>query len=80
LRIEKVWQAHHEHFYQRATANGLNHGEVVQYILLADIALVALAAAAALGWGVFALISALIVVVWLLFFLGAKASHGHGKT
>jgi len=80
LRNEKVWQAHHGHFYQRATANGLNHSEVVRYILLADIALVALAAAAAQGWEMSALISALVVVVWLLFFLSTKAGYGLGKS
>ncbi|NQV84232.1 MAG: glycosyltransferase family 4 protein [Rhodospirillales bacterium] len=80
LRGEKVWQAHREHFYQQATARGLHHGEVVRHILLVDVVLVALAAAAALGWGVAALISAVVVVAWLLFFLSAQTGQKPDKT
>lgn len=44
LRGEKVWQAHRQHFYQRA-AQGAGHAAVVRAVLLADLALVALAVA-----------------------------------
>jgi len=50
LRGEKIWQAHREHFYQHAVAHGLKHAEVVRYILFANVALMACAVAATLGW------------------------------
>ena len=43
VRGEKVWQAHREHFYQRAVQKGLRHDAVVRRILAADLVLVALA-------------------------------------
>ncbi|MBT7943079.1 MAG: glycosyltransferase family 4 protein [Alphaproteobacteria bacterium] len=80
LRGEKVWQAHREHFYQQATSRGLGHAEVVRHILLVNIALIVLAAASALGWEVAALISAVVVVAWLLYFLSVRSGQGPGKT
>ncbi|HYG89109.1 MAG TPA: glycosyltransferase family 4 protein [Azospirillum sp.] len=48
---KKVWQAHREHFYQKATQQGRSHGEVVRAVLAANAALVALAAASlSIGW------------------------------
>jgi UDP-N-acetylmuramyl pentapeptide phosphotransferase/UDP-N-acetylglucosamine-1-phosphate transferase len=72
LRGEKVWQAHREHFYQQAVLRGLNHAEAARHILLIDIALIACAAAAALGWVFVALVSAVVLVSWLLFFFGSR--------
>jgi UDP-N-acetylmuramyl pentapeptide phosphotransferase/UDP-N-acetylglucosamine-1-phosphate transferase len=43
LRGEKIWQAHREHFYQRAVQKGLRHDAVVRRILAANLVLVALA-------------------------------------
>ncbi|MGO1119592.1 MraY family glycosyltransferase [Rhodovibrionaceae bacterium A322] len=43
LRGEKVWQAHREHFYQRATQGGLSHDQVVRRIALLNLALIGLA-------------------------------------
>lgn len=40
LRREKIWQAHRQHFYQRAVQGGASHGRVAGLILLTDIALV----------------------------------------
>ena len=75
LRGEKVWRAHREHFYQQAVSRGLSHAEVVRHILLADLALIAIAAAAAAGWVSAALVSAVVVVAWLLFFLGVRSGR-----
>jgi hypothetical protein len=73
MRGDKVWQAHREHFYQQAVRRGLNHADVVRYILVADVALIACAAAAALGWVFGALLSAVVVVFGLLFFFGRRS-------
>jgi len=40
LRGEKVWQAHREHFYQRALRGGARHSRVVLLILMGDVGLV----------------------------------------
>lgn len=40
---EKIWQAHRQHFYQKALACGRGHAAVVRVILLADLVLLALA-------------------------------------
>lgn len=39
-RGEKVWQAHREHFYQKATQSGLAHNEVVTMITRLNVALI----------------------------------------
>lgn len=48
---KKVWQAHREHFYQKATQRGRTHAQVVRAVLAANAALVALAVESLdLGW------------------------------
>ncbi len=42
-RREKVWQAHREHFYQRAVQKGRSHGQVSLAVLAANAVLAALA-------------------------------------
>ena len=42
-RREKIWQAHRQHFYQRAVAGGLTHARVSLMIALANAALIGLA-------------------------------------
>jgi UDP-N-acetylmuramyl pentapeptide phosphotransferase/UDP-N-acetylglucosamine-1-phosphate transferase len=50
---KKVWQAHREHFYQKATQRGRNHAQVVWLVLGLNAVLVALAALSPwLGWPV----------------------------
>ena len=49
FRGDKIWQAHREHFYQRAVQAGRSHAAVVGRVLLADLALIALAIVAADG-------------------------------
>ena len=36
VRGERVWQAHREHFYQRAVQRGLGHAAVVRRVIAAD--------------------------------------------
>jgi UDP-N-acetylmuramyl pentapeptide phosphotransferase/UDP-N-acetylglucosamine-1-phosphate transferase len=40
MRGERVWQAHREHFYQRAVQRGLGHGAVVSRVVAADAVLI----------------------------------------
>ncbi len=76
IRGEKVWQAHRQHFYQRATQRGLSHARVVIYILIVNFALLALAVTAASASPVDALLGplpgAFTVVAGLLYFLGRR--------
>lgn len=75
LRGEKVWQAHKEHFYQRAHQRGLSHAAVSLRILMANILLIGLAVTAAIGYPFPSLVGAALVVGFLLFHLA-----GTGKT
>ena len=72
-RGERVWKAHREHFYQRATQRGLGHDAVVARVAAADIALIGCAWAAVQGWGFAALCAAALVVALLLAALGRGA-------
>jgi len=73
-RGERIWQAHREHFYQRAVQRGLSHAAVVLRVTAANIVLIACAGAAAGGWGFAALGVAVLTVVALLVELG-RARH-----
>ena len=77
-RREKVWQAHRQHFYQRAVGRGLSHGAVTGAVLAAGVALVGLAAAAAWGWAWQAVAAAGVVVAALLFHLGREGMPAAG--
>jgi UDP-N-acetylmuramyl pentapeptide phosphotransferase/UDP-N-acetylglucosamine-1-phosphate transferase len=69
VRFRRVWQAHREHFYQRAVQRGASHGAVVLRIAAANLALVLLALLA-IAWPWIAVVLAVLVVaallVWLL--------------
>jgi UDP-N-acetylmuramyl pentapeptide phosphotransferase/UDP-N-acetylglucosamine-1-phosphate transferase len=66
LRGERVWQAHREHFYQRAVQRGLGHAAVVVRVIAADIVLIGCAWAAETGWGFAGLAVAALTVIALL--------------
>ncbi|MGE4220770.1 MAG: glycosyltransferase family 4 protein [Alphaproteobacteria bacterium] len=67
-RRERVWQAHREHFYQRAVQNGRSHAQVAGAVLAADAALVVLAlAATAAPWA--AVAAAALLVAGLLWWM-----------
>lgn len=70
LRGERVWQAHREHFYQRAVQRGLSHEAVVLRVIAANVVLIACAWAAAKGWGFAGLAVAAVTVLVLLVELG----------
>ncbi|HWB48751.1 MAG TPA: glycosyltransferase family 4 protein [Stellaceae bacterium] len=66
VRGARVWQAHREHFYQRAVQRGLSHAAVVIRVVAADIVLLGCAFAAVQGWGFGALAAAAATVAALL--------------
>jgi UDP-N-acetylmuramyl pentapeptide phosphotransferase/UDP-N-acetylglucosamine-1-phosphate transferase len=74
FRGERFWQAHRQHFYQRAVQGGASHARVVRLILVADLALIGLAVTAERQpWP--ALGAAALVVAVLLTGLARLASH-----
>ena len=73
LRGERVWQAHREHFYQRAVQRGLGHAAVVQRVIAADIVLIACGWAAENGWPILGLaVAGVTVAVLLAWLAGAR--------
>jgi UDP-N-acetylmuramyl pentapeptide phosphotransferase/UDP-N-acetylglucosamine-1-phosphate transferase len=66
LRGAKVWQAHRDHFYQRAVQGGLSHGAVVLRVLVCNVGLVVFALLATAGWPWPALAGAALAVLILL--------------
>ena len=69
LRGEKPWQAHRDHYYQRAVTSGLSHAAVAGFVGLANAALIVLAVMATAGREIVALAGACVVVGSLLIFL-----------
>jgi UDP-N-acetylmuramyl pentapeptide phosphotransferase/UDP-N-acetylglucosamine-1-phosphate transferase len=78
LRGERIWQAHREHFYQRAVQAGRSHAAVVRRIILADLVLVGLAAWSVRGPAWPALLLAAAVVALLLAGLARKPALRSG--
>jgi len=68
MRKEKVWQAHREHFYQKATQAGMAHDHVVLRIIGVNIALIACAWFAQAHHNLLGLIIAVAVVSSCLFY------------
>jgi UDP-N-acetylmuramyl pentapeptide phosphotransferase/UDP-N-acetylglucosamine-1-phosphate transferase len=66
VRGERVWQAHRQHFYQRAVRDGLDHAAVVKRVIAADLLLIGCGWAAENGWGAVALSVAIAIVATLL--------------
>jgi UDP-N-acetylmuramyl pentapeptide phosphotransferase/UDP-N-acetylglucosamine-1-phosphate transferase len=65
LRGEKIWQAHRQHFYQRAAAALGRHDRVVLPIILANIALIAAALIALMYLWMGAVLAVFVVVLLL---------------
>jgi UDP-N-acetylmuramyl pentapeptide phosphotransferase/UDP-N-acetylglucosamine-1-phosphate transferase len=66
LRGERVWEAHRDHFYQRAVQRGLGHAVVVQRVIAANVVLIGCGWIAENGWPILGLIAAGITVAVLL--------------
>ena len=80
LRGARPWQAHREHFYQRAVQAGASHGRVIGAVGLANLGLLACALASLGGGGAAAatLAAALVIVGALLWYLG-RGAGGEAK-
>jgi UDP-N-acetylmuramyl pentapeptide phosphotransferase/UDP-N-acetylglucosamine-1-phosphate transferase len=65
-RGERVWEAHRQHFYQRAVQRGLGHGAVTARVIAANVLLIGCGWAAENGTGLYALAAAAVIVVVLL--------------
>jgi UDP-N-acetylmuramyl pentapeptide phosphotransferase/UDP-N-acetylglucosamine-1-phosphate transferase len=75
LRGDRLWRAHREHFYQRATQRGFSHAAVVLRVLACNTVLAALAVATADGGAAaqgIALLLALLAVAGLLVMLAKE--------
>jgi UDP-N-acetylmuramyl pentapeptide phosphotransferase/UDP-N-acetylglucosamine-1-phosphate transferase len=75
LRGERFWEAHRQHFYQRALAPDGDHAAVARLVLAGDTALV-LAALVAVPWPVLGLAAAVLIVIALLAALEWRARRG----
>ncbi|MDR3517597.1 MAG: glycosyltransferase family 4 protein [Azospirillaceae bacterium] len=64
-RGERIWQAHREHFYQKAVGAGRRHDQVVLLISAANLLLI-LCATTAVSLGAIMLVPAAVVVLILL--------------
>ncbi len=73
-RRAKVWQAHKEHFYQRAVQGGLSHAQVSVRVLVCNIFLIGCATLAALGY-IWPALGAAVVFVALLLTILERASR-----
>ena len=72
IRGERVWQAHREHFYQRAVQRGLSHSAVVWRVIAANLLLLGCGWAAENGGGIAMLAPAALIVAVLLANLGTR--------
>jgi UDP-N-acetylmuramyl pentapeptide phosphotransferase/UDP-N-acetylglucosamine-1-phosphate transferase len=75
LRGEQVWQAHREHFYQRAVQRGLGHAAVVHRVIAANIVLIGCGWAAENGWPILGLTAAGVTVALLLAWLATAPAR-----
>ena len=66
LHGERIWQAHRQHFYQRAALRGLDHAAVTTRVILANLLLIGCGWAAENGGGLYALAAAFAIVIVLL--------------
>jgi UDP-N-acetylmuramyl pentapeptide phosphotransferase/UDP-N-acetylglucosamine-1-phosphate transferase len=65
-RGKRPWEAHREHFYQRAIARGLAHAAVTKRVVVANLMLIVCGWTAENGWGTLALETAVLTVAVLL--------------
>ncbi|MBV8060675.1 MAG: glycosyltransferase family 4 protein [Alphaproteobacteria bacterium] len=79
LRREKIWQAHRQHFYQRATTGCGRHDNVTMRIAAANLFLIVLSVWS-LNQPFGALLAALIVVALLLFWMHTKSKQQAAST
>ena len=77
LRGERIWQAHREHFYQRASAGGMGHARVAGAVALAQGTLIGAALlSVSAPWPALAI--AAVTVLALLAWMERRADRGAG--
>lgn len=69
LRGERVWRAHREHFYQRATQRGRSHAEVARRVAMTNAGLVAVCLFGLFGPAWIAIAAAAVLVGLLLLWM-----------
>ena len=69
LQGRRIWEAHREHFYQRAVDSGLRHDQVTWIIAVANMFLVMLSLVAMRGQPIAALLGAAAAITLLLVLL-----------
>jgi len=69
IRGERIWEAHRQHFYQRAVASGLRHDQVSWIVAIANLFMIMLAIVATRGLPEAALLGAAGAITMLLFLL-----------
>ena len=69
LKAERLWEAHREHFYQRAVDTGLRHDQIAWIVGVANLFLIMLSIVAARGLPEAAILGACGAVGMLLFLL-----------
>ena len=78
---KKIWQAHSEHYYQRAVRNGRSHASVARYIFGINLLLIMLSTLSAFQpeVAIFHVSMAYLAVFMLLGFFAhtSEKSHGH---
>ena len=73
-RGARPWQAHREHFYQRATDGGLSHAQVSLGVLVGNLLLIG-CAAASIWEPLLAFGAACIVTGLMLLWLGTRRAR-----
>ena len=72
LRKEKIWEAHKEHLYQKATQSGLSHDQVVLRIAIVNIILIATSVFSLYYSSLLSLVIGASVVSFCLFSFGKR--------
>ena len=68
FRGEKIWQAHNQHFYQRAIQRGLTHSQTTLGALCANSVLIGIAFWSTQGHALIAIIISFIVIGFLFLY------------
>lgn len=71
LRGDKIWQAHKEHFYQRAYQNGFSHREICIRIFILNVLLIGCAVATLYGFKAWAFFGGSLIILFTLMYSSA---------
>ena len=76
FRLEKIWRAHREHFYQKAVQRGFTHARTASVVMLLNVVLMGLALLSLLpgGWAVLPTAFFAVAIALLAFARGREKS------